>query len=62
MVKTFDLSAEVICVLREIMDYKWLESEKEGHDIGLNRATKEWISQHYDSWFQYNVQKFVKKP
>jgi hypothetical protein len=60
MSKMFDLNAEIICVIREIMNYKWLESEKEGHDIGLNRASKEWISRYYDSWFQYNAKKFIK--
>ena len=59
MVKSFDLNAEVISVLREIMNYKWLESEKEGHDIGLNRAAKEWITRYYDTWFKFNCKKFV---
>jgi hypothetical protein len=61
MVKYFDLNAETSAVIREIMDYKWLESEKIGGDIGLNRAAKEWIGKYYDTWFKFNIKKFVKE-
>lgn len=54
----FNLKAEIQDVVREIMVYKWLESEKKGQDIGLNRAAEEWISKHYDDWFRYNRIKF----
>lgn len=56
----FDLNEEIRAVIREIMDYKWIESEKEGKDIGLSRATKEWISKYYDTWFRFNAQHFMK--
>ena len=31
-------------ILNEINRYKWLESEKSGHDIGFERASREWIN------------------
>ncbi|MBF0504634.1 MAG: hypothetical protein HQL14_05975 [Candidatus Omnitrophica bacterium] len=31
-------------ILDEINRYKWLKSEKEGADIGLERACREWIN------------------
>ncbi|GEM_PF-2187356 len=58
--KYFDLRAEVQDVVREILEYKWLESEKEGRDIGLQRATSEWISRYYDGWFKFNNQRYLK--
>lgn len=61
MKKCFDLEGEVKAVMQEILDYKWLESEKAGSDIGLSKAAREWISKYYDTWFQYNVDKFVKE-
>ncbi len=58
--KYFDLREEVKDVIHEIMEYKWLESEKEGRDIGLSRASKEWISRYYDAWFQFNARRYMK--
>ena len=34
----------------EILRYKWIESEKAGHDIGFERALVEWISHHRSGW------------
>ena len=55
----FDLHSESKVVLEEIMSYKWLESEREGFDIGLNRAAQEWIENYYDNWFSQNAQNFL---
>ncbi len=60
MSRNFDLESEMKAVLKEIMDYKWLESEKIGMDIGMSKAAKEWITKYYDTWFQYNANKFMK--
>jgi hypothetical protein len=30
----------------EILRYKWLESEKQGHDIGELKAACEWITKY----------------
>jgi hypothetical protein len=34
----------------EILDYKWLESEKIGQDIGIDRAIREWLQKHHTLW------------
>ena len=34
----------------EILRYNWLESEKEGHDIGFERALLEWVIDHRAEW------------
>ena len=34
----------------EIHRHKWLESEKEGHDIGFERALLEWVIDHRAEW------------
>jgi len=31
---------------QSIMDHKWYESEKAGHDIGIERAILDWIEKH----------------
>jgi hypothetical protein len=36
--------------LEEIKKYKWIESEKAGHDIGWERARREWIQRHFPNW------------
>ena len=40
--------------LDEILEYKWLQSEKLGYDIGLDRAIREWLQQHYTAWAAEN--------
>ena len=35
---------------QQILDYKWIESQKAGEDIGLDRALTEWVSQHREAW------------
>ncbi len=60
MTKCFDINHEIEAVIKEILDYKWIESEKEGRDIGISRASREWISKYYDSWFKNNVKRFMK--
>ncbi|OHD56887.1 MAG: hypothetical protein A2014_09165 [Spirochaetes bacterium GWF1_49_6] len=57
--KCFNLKDEIDAVIKEILDYKWLESEKAGHDIGMSRAAREWINSYYDEWFHYNCERFL---
>jgi hypothetical protein len=33
-------------IVREINNYKWIESEKAGADIGFEKASREWINKH----------------
>ncbi|MFN4216530.1 MAG: hypothetical protein ACK4HQ_03910 [Brevinematales bacterium] len=56
----FDLERQVKDVIHEIEVYKWIESEKRGYDIGLRQATREWIEKHYNDWFMYNVQRYIR--
>lgn len=50
--KCIDLQELNKKVLDEINDYKWLESEKKGYDIGDKRAATEWINKFYPEWFR----------
>ena len=34
----------------EILKHKWIESEKEGKDIGFERALTDWIIKHRSKW------------
>jgi hypothetical protein len=34
----------------EILEYKWLQSEKLGFDIGMDRAIREWLQKHHALW------------
>ena len=34
----------------EILKHKWLESEKAGHDIGMESAKKSWKENHAKDW------------
>ena len=44
------LYQEFLAERHEIMKYKWIESEKAGHDIGFERALLDWIRNHRDIW------------
>ena len=35
---------------KEIAKYKWFESQRLGHDIGLARASEEWFEKHFADW------------
>lgn len=35
---------------KEILDYKWIQSQKEGRDIGMERAIREWLQKHFALW------------
>ena len=34
----------------EVLKHKWLESEKVGHDIGMEQAQKYWDELHSKKW------------
>jgi hypothetical protein len=52
--RKLDPLAEIVRSQREeIKKYKWIESEKIGHDIGWERATREWMQKHFPQWKQY---------
>jgi len=48
--------AEFQAELAEIYRHKWLVSEKEGRDIGFDRALTEWVGKHRQGWRQQRNQ------
>ena len=48
-------------VMEEIHKHLWIESQKAGHSIGLERAVDEWLSLYAMEWLKYNdPQKYEK--
>ena len=41
-------------VREEINRHLWIESQKAGHSIGLERATDEWLEHYALSWLKYH--------
>lgn len=52
LVKNSKLYREFEAEREEIMRHKWLESEKEGKDIGFDRALTDWIVKYRTAWRQ----------
>jgi hypothetical protein len=44
--KLADIALERI----EVLKHKWLESEKAGYDIGMEKAQKSWDKYHAKQW------------
>ena len=39
----------------EILKHKWIESEKQGYDIGFDKALLDWMINHRKNWLKkYN--------
>ena len=43
----------------EVDRYKWIESEKAGHDIGFDRASREWLEKKSTAWLRQHPKKKV---
>ncbi len=41
-------------VLEEINKHLWIESQKAGYSIGVERATDEWLKLHAAGWLKYH--------
>ena len=41
-------------VLLEIERFKWIESERAGHDIGIETAANEWLDLYASTWRLYH--------
>jgi hypothetical protein len=50
LVRKSSLYREFEAEKEEIMKYKWIESQKAGHDIGFERALTDWIIKHRSKW------------
>lgn len=49
------LYEQFIAEREEIMKHKWIESEKQGYDIGFEKGLTSWMTQHRKDWLQeYN--------
>ena len=48
-------------VTEEINRHLWIESQKAGYSIGLERATDEWLRLYASEWMRYHEpQKYQK--
>lgn len=49
------LYEQFLVELDEIMKHKWIESEKQGYDIGFEKALTSWVKNHRNEWLaEYN--------
>ena len=44
------LYREYLAEREEVLRHKWIESEKQGRDIGFERALVDWIHNHREKW------------
>ena len=42
-------------VIEEINKHLWIESQKAGYSIGIERATDEWLRLYAVGWMRYNM-------
>jgi len=48
-------------VSEEINKHLWIESQKAGYSIGIERATDEWLRLYSEGWMRYHKpEKYVK--
>ena len=50
LLKNSSLYREFQAEREEILKHKWIESEKAGRDIGIERALTDWIIKHRSKW------------
>ncbi len=53
--------AEFKAELNQIQKHKWLASEKEGKDVGFDRALTEWVSAHRQQWRTERIENDSKR-
>jgi hypothetical protein len=44
-------------VVEEINRHLWVESEKQGHDIGFEKAAEDWLENFSKAWMNYHLPK-----
>jgi len=42
-------------VIEEINRHLWIESQKAGYNIGVERATDEWLRLYAEGWLRYHL-------
>ena len=50
LLKKSSLYQQYLTEREEVLRHKWLESEKAGRDIGLERALMDWVLNHRTKW------------
>ncbi|MDA9764614.1 MAG: DUF4032 domain-containing protein [Opitutales bacterium] len=50
IVKRSSLYQEFLAEREEILKHKWLESERQGKDIGFEAALLDWVCNHRKCW------------
>ena len=50
LLKKSSLYQQYLAEREEVLRHKWLESEKAGRDIGLERALMDWVLNHRAKW------------
>jgi hypothetical protein len=48
-------------VIEEINKHLWIESQKAGYSIGIERATDEWLQLYATGWMKYHDPERYKK-
>jgi hypothetical protein len=47
-----DLYQRFLDEREEILKHKWIESEKQGYDIGFEKALTSWVKNHRKGWLE----------
>ena len=47
-------------VIEEIHRHQWIQSEKEGRDVGFEVAAADWLENFSKAWMQYHMPKQVE--
>ncbi|MCK5215884.1 MAG: hypothetical protein KAR05_11100 [Candidatus Omnitrophica bacterium] len=42
-------------VIEEINRHLWIESQKAGYSIGIEKATDEWLKMYAEGWMKYHT-------
>ena len=48
-------------VIDEINKHLWIESQKAGYNIGVERATDEWLRLYADGWMRFHMPERFKQ-
>ncbi len=48
-------------VIEEINKHLWIESQKAGYSIGIERATDEWLRLYSEGWIKYHMPEKFKQ-
>jgi hypothetical protein len=55
LLKNSTLYREFLAEREEILRHKWIESEKQGRDIGFEKALLDWMLKHRTPWRQFRA-------